>query len=132
MNLKCRRREVLEMNTNGQTGKFTRDEYDGIAAQKLSELRRQKGWIRWIVARVFRWFSAGIAAEARDDWLRVRSNVDAIKARLFEAEGASPEDADQLATASAYLELARYSRDLAEVWGFVNQADEVVCRPTPW
>lgn len=119
------------MNTNGQTGRVMRDQYDRIAAQRFSELRRQKGWIHWIVTRVFRWFSAGIAAEVRDDWLRVRRKVDAIKARLFEAEGASPEEADQLATASAYLELARYSRDLAEAWGFVNQADEVACKLTP-
>lgn len=118
------------MNGSGQTGQVMRDQYDRMAAQRLIELRRQKGWIHWIVTRVFRWFSGGIAAEARDDWLRVRRKVDAIKARLFEAGGASPEEADYLATASAYLELARYSRDLAEAWGFVNQADEVVCKLT--
>lgn len=119
------------MNSNGQTGQVMRDQYDRIAAQRLKELRRQKGWIHWIVTCVFRWFSGGIAAEARDGWLRVRRNVDTIKAQLFEAGGAAPEDADQLATASAYLELARYSRDLAEAWGCVNQADEVACKLTP-
>lgn len=102
--------------------------YERIEADRKREIRRQKGAVRDRFDALLRWFSPGIAHETRDDWLRVRRSCDSIRARLLSEGTVTPEIAHQLATANAYLELARDTRDLAETWGLVNQASEVLCQ----
>lgn len=101
--------------------------YETIEKDRIREIRRQKGGLRRFFDAPLRWLSPGVAYEARDDWLRLENHYDTIKARLLDS-GASPETLHQLATANAYLEITRSTRDLAETWALVNQAGEILCK----
>ena len=118
---------MAETHTKAPAGAVTLENYPDFKRSKKSELRRQRGWIRQFSAEIVRWISTGIAYEARDDWQRVKRCSDMIGARLFKDGAVRLDVAEQLATADAYLELAREVRDLAETWSFVNQASEILC-----
>lgn len=104
------------------------DAYSKMEKTKMREFRRKSGLIRWVTRALAHLLSSGIAHEVRDDWQRIRQLCDVTQARLFKGGAVSADIAQQLASASAYLELARETKDLAETWSFVNQASEILCK----
>jgi len=103
------------------------DAFVQLEKAKRHEFRRKSGLIRWVTRALAHLLSSGIAHEVRDDWQRIRQICDVTQARLFRDGAVSADVAHELASASAYLELARETKDLAETWSFVNQAAEILC-----
>lgn len=103
------------------------ESFEQTVKKRQREIERRKGPIRRAIDLVMGLASDGVAEEARDDWLRVRRVCDAINARRATGEGITNIEIDRLATATAFLEVARKTRDLAETWALINQASETLC-----
>jgi len=118
---------MTEAEERGAAGTGGSPEFEALQTAMIAAIRRHRGPVRGAIDQVQRWFSPGLAHETHDDWLRLRRAIDHLRAR-YESRGAlTAEIAQQLATAGAYLEIARSTADLAEAWSFVNQASEILC-----
>lgn len=100
---------------------------ESLKRKQKSELRRRLGVASRLGYYITGWLSRGIAVEAHGDWLRVKSLLNRRIAEVAEAERVSTETVSGLATAGAYLELARETRDISETWSFVNEAELTLC-----
>ena len=96
------------------------------ARVKAKELRRRKGWIASLLVGITKLVWRGIAKEAHGNWVRVHELLDLKIAAL--GDNANDVELEQVATAAAYLEVARDSATLAEIWTFLNEAEQTLCR----
>lgn len=85
------------------------------------------GRVRQIADRFGAAFSRGIATEARVDWLRVRSTMEPIGAKLRESKEPKDHMIAKFQLAAELLVNARRAINLNETWGSINRAGELLC-----
>ena len=101
------------------------DLFKAATRQAKKSLGRKRGSIAALVVWLKSLVSPGIASEAHGDWLRVTAELDRRKAKQPDV---SSDEFGTLTRVNAALDLARESRDLAEVWSFINEAELLLSR----
>ena len=103
-------------------------ELQRIQQETLDNVQRNIGWLRRMSRLAIKVFRKGPRTEVAHDWLMVNGFANMVQENL-PSEGTVPGSfISALATIRAYLELARYERDFAQAWSYVNLATTLLTR----
>lgn len=99
-----------------------------IQKETFLNVQRNIGWLRRMGRRGVKVFRKGPRTEIAHDWLMVNGFANMVQENL-PTEGTIPGSfISALAMIRAYLELARYERDFAQAWSYVNLATTLLTR----
>ena len=116
-------------NNDGDVGPLEPSFLGLLSEEKREQLDIpiQVGRARQIADHLGSSFSRGIATEARVDWLRVRSTMEPIEAKLRKSDKPKDHMIAKFRLAADLMVNARKAMNLNETWGSINRAGELLC-----
>ena len=101
---------------------FKRSKFESLSKKIRRKISRNNGPLRQFFQWFAKLFTSGPRPEIYHDWLYVNSFFEKA-VYCAESEGTlNPGTFSTLATIQAYLELARYERNFAKAWSYINLA----------
>ncbi len=99
-----------------------------IQAESFANVQKNIGWFRRLTRLGLKVFSRGPRTEIAHDWLMVNGFADLAQESMPSEGTVSGSFISALAMIRSYLQLARYERDFAQAWSYVNLATTLLPR----
>jgi hypothetical protein len=99
-----------------------------IQQETFANVQKNVGWLRRMSRLAIKIFRKGPRTEIAHDWLMVNGFANMVQENLPSEGTVSGSFISALAMIRAYLELARYERDFAQAWSYVNLATTLLTR----
>jgi len=117
-----KKENVENSSTRSNSNDFKKSKFESLSRKIRKKISRNNGPLRQLYRWFIKLFTSGPRPEIYHDWLYVNSIFEKA-VYCVESEGSlSPDTFSTLATIQAYLELARYERNFAKAWSYINLA----------